>query len=113
MLGAVVDVENDRHLWIKTGDAERREVGFSIKDQPVSAIRHLAIDKKEWLDAPVGVGPRMAQLRPTLVSVLHLERYGNATGGCSSGRIEDMSGDGAHGRDAVYQRSGDELRRSQ
>ncbi len=113
MLGAVVDVENDRHLWIKTGEAERREVGFSIKNQPVCAVRHRAIDEKKRLHAPVGVGPRMAQLRPTLVSVLHLERYRDATGGCSSRRVEDMSGDGAHGRDAVYQRSGDELRRSQ
>src|SRR5215216_4675550 len=79
MLGAVVDVENDRHLRIETADTERREVGLGIKNQPVCAIRHLAVHEKERLHAPVSVGPRMAQLRPALVSVLHFERYSDAT----------------------------------
>src|SRR5215213_8150040 len=38
MLRAIVDVENDRHLGIETGDTERREVRFGVKHQPVSAI---------------------------------------------------------------------------
>ena len=113
MLGAVVDVENDRHLWIKTGEAERREVGFGIKNQPVSASRHGPIDEKEWFHAPVSVGPRMARLGSALVSLLHFERYRDAAGGCSPGRVEDMRRDGAHFRDAVYQRTDDELLRSQ
>jgi len=113
VLRAVVDVKNDRHLRIETGDAERQEVWFGIKNQPVSASRHGPIDEKEWFHAPVSVGPRMAQLGPALVSLLHFERYRDAAGGCSPGRVEDMRRDGAHGRDAVYQRTDSELRRSQ
>ena len=81
MLRAVVDVENDRHLRIEAAGAERREVRFGIKNQPVSAVRHLAVDEEERLHAPVSVSPRMAQLGPALVSVLHFERYRDAACG--------------------------------
>src|SRR4051812_1774280 len=83
VLGAVVDVEDDRHLRIETASTERRKIRFGIKNQPVSAIRHRAIDEKERLDASVSVGPRMAQLGPALIGVLHFERDSDATGGCS------------------------------
>src|ERR1044072_8873227 len=71
VLRAVVDVENDRHLWIETAGTQRREIRFGLKNQPVSAVRDWAIDEKERFHAPVSVGPRMTQLGPALVSVLH------------------------------------------
>src|SRR5690349_6689756 len=40
----------------------------------------------------------MAQLGPTLVSVLHFERNSDATRRCPPRRVENMGGDGAHGR---------------
>src|SRR5215210_3565794 len=97
MLRAVVDVEDDRHLRIETSDTKRREVGFGVKNQPVSAVGHGTIDEKEGLHASVNVSPRMAQLGPALVCVLHFERYSDATRGHSPGRVENMRGDGAHG----------------
>src|SRR5262249_9096637 len=86
VLSAVVDVKDDRHLRIETAHAERREIWFGIKNQPVSAIRDGPVDEKERFHAPVSVGPRMAQLGPALVGVLHFERYRDAAGGGSPGR---------------------------
>src|SRR6185503_14049928 len=79
VLGSIVNVEDHCHLWIEAGDAQRREIRFGIKNQPVSAVAHRAIDEKEWLDAPVGVGPCMAQLGPTFVSVLNLQTNSHTT----------------------------------
>ena len=88
MLGTIVDVENDCYLRIEAVDAQRREVWFSVKNQPVSAVCHGAIDKKEWFDAPVGISPCMAQLGPALVSVLHFEADRDTACGRTSGRVE-------------------------
>ena len=70
MLRTIGDVEYDCYLRIEAADTERREIWFSIKNQPVSAIRHRPIDKKERFHATISVGPCMAQLGPALVSVL-------------------------------------------
>lgn len=60
MLGTIVDVEYDRNLRVEAVDAERCEVWFSIENQPVCAIGHLAIDEKERLHATIRIGPGMA-----------------------------------------------------
>jgi hypothetical protein len=96
MLRTIVDVENNRYLRIEAADTERREVWFSVKNQPVSAVGHRAIDEKERFYAPVSVGPCMAQLGPTLVSVLYFETDSNATRGRTSRRVEYVGRDRAH-----------------
>ena len=70
MLRTVVDVEDDRYLRIEAAGTERREIWFSIKNQPVSTDGYRPIDEKERFHATISVGPCMAQLRPTLVGVL-------------------------------------------
>ena len=104
MLRTVVDVEYDCYLRIEAVDTERREIRFSLKNEAVSADGYRPVDEKERFHAPIRVGPCMAQLGPALVSVLHFERHRDAAGGCAPGRVENVRGDGAHGRDAVYQR---------
>ena len=88
MLRTVVNVENDRYLRIEAGDTERREIWFSIKNQPVSADGHRPIDEKERFHTPIRVGPCMAQLGPTLVGILNFEVYRDPAGGCAPRRIE-------------------------
>ena len=84
MLDSVVYVKNHCHLWKEAGDAKRREIRFGVKNEPVSSVRNWTIDKEERLHPAVGIGPCMAQLGPTLVSVLHFERDGDATRWSSS-----------------------------
>ena len=70
MLRTIVDVEYDRYLRIEAGDTERRVIWFGIKNQPVRADGYRPVDEKERFHATISVGPCMAQLGPTLVSVL-------------------------------------------
>src|SRR2546423_3977923 len=97
MLGAVVDVEDDRDLRIEAIHAERRKIRLSIKHQPISATRYGPIDEKKRLHAPVAVGPGMAQLRPAFVGVLYLKTNGHATCGRAARSVEYVRGDRAHG----------------
>ena len=96
MLGAVVDVEDDRDLRIEAIHAERRKIRLSIKHQPISATRYGPIDEKKRLHAPVAVGPGMAQLRPAFVGVLYLKTNGHATCGRAARSVEYVRGDRAH-----------------
>src|SRR5690242_10019920 len=96
MLGAVVHIEDHRHLRIEARRTERRKVWLSVKNQAISPIRHWPIDEEERLDAPVGVGPGMAQLGPAFVGVLYLKTNGHATCGCAARSVEYVGGDRAH-----------------
>jgi len=98
MLGAVVDIENHRHLRIEARRAERREVWLSVKNQAIRPICHRPVDEEEWLHAPVAVGPGMAQLCPGLIGVLYLKTNGHATCGRAARSVEYVRGDSAHGR---------------
>src|SRR5688572_21629813 len=88
VLRSIVDVEHNRHLRIETRDTQRRKIWFSIEDESVSAVGNRTVHQKERLDAPVSVGPCMAQLGPTLVAVLHFKRNGDTTCGRASGSVE-------------------------
>jgi len=98
MLRTIVDVEDDRYLRIEAVDTQRREIWFGIKNQPVRAVGHRSIDEEERFHTPVGVGPCMAQLGPTLIGVLKFETDRHTTSRRSSGRIEYMGRNRAHRR---------------
>src|SRR5689334_5648289 len=96
MLRRIVDVEDHAHLRIETANAERREIRFGVEHETISSVSHRTIDEKERLHASVGVGPRVAQLGPALISVLHLERNGHAARGRAARGIEDVRRNRAH-----------------
>jgi hypothetical protein len=57
VLWRVAYFESDTHLRIKTLDLISREVGLSIKDEPVVARIKQSLDKKKRLYTAVFVGP--------------------------------------------------------
>ena len=92
MLGAIVDVENDRHLRIEAGDTERREIWLRIKYEAVCAIRHGPIHQKEWLDATVRVGQSKVTANATGLQASNggqTQSYGNnnVSGNTNDGTI--------------------------
>ena len=91
MLGTIVHIEHHSYLWIEAANAERREVWLGIEDQPVSAVRYRAIHEEEGLHPTIRVGPCVAQLGPTLVSILNFQTNCHTTGRGSPRSIEYVS----------------------
>jgi hypothetical protein len=96
VLGSVIHIEDYCHLRIKTVETQRREIRFSVKNQTIGSVRNRTIHQEERFYAAVRVGPRMAQLGPTLVSVLNLQTNCHTTGRGSPRSVEYVSGNGAH-----------------
>src|ERR1041385_3650749 len=96
VLGSVVHIEHHRHLRVETVETQRREVRLRVEDQPVCAIGHRLMDEKERFHAAVRVGPGMAQLGPTLVSVLHFQTNRHTAGWGAPRRVEDVGRNRAH-----------------
>ena len=96
MLRWIFNMEDNADLRIERLDLEFGEVRFSVEDEPVSARLDGLLKQKEWFDAPVFIGPGVAELRPALIRILHFKRDGNGVRGSPAGDIKNVRGDAAH-----------------
>ena len=96
MLSWIVNVEDDADLRIERLDLEFGKVRFSLEDEPVSARFDGLLEQKEGLDAPVFIGPGVAELRPAFIRILHFKRDGNRVRGPPARDIKNVRGDAAH-----------------
>ena len=88
VLRCVVNLEDNRNLWIEEFDLERREIGFCIEDQPVDTARERLFNQKEWFDATVFIGPGVAEFSPAFVCVLQVQADRYTAGGRASRDVE-------------------------
>ena len=73
MLWRVAYFEGYANLRIEALNVVGREVGISIKDEPVVTCVKNSFNEKEGLYAAIVVSPRFRNLAPTLIEVLKVE----------------------------------------
>ncbi len=73
MLWRVAYFEGYDNLRIEALNVIGREIGISIKDEPVVTGAKDALDEKEGLYAAIIVSPCLGDLAPTLIEVLKVE----------------------------------------
>jgi len=96
VLSLVVDSENNCNLRIEIVLVQTREIRFGIEDQPVGSTEKRFLYQEKRFHPTIVVGPGVAEFRPRLVRILHIQVDGDTTSRLAARHVEYVSGNGAH-----------------